>query len=107
MEKTKVDITVRNQTYPVITTDDPDALRILGADVDRRVNEIMDNAGNISLNQALVLVALDLADEINKQKDVADGYKNQLADYLRDAERAMTERDKYKRELEKLKKNKA
>lgn len=103
MEKTKVDITVRNQQYSVITTDDPEKLKKYAADIDEKINEIMLNT-KISLNQALVLVALELSEEVNNQQAVADHYKNQIGDYLQDAERAMIERDKYKRELEKLKK---
>ena len=106
MNKVKVDITVRNQTYSVITTDDPAILQKYAEDIDNRVNDIMMNT-KISLNQALVLVALDLSDEINKQKETAEGYKTQIGDYLQDAERAMIERDKYKRELEKIRKAKA
>lgn len=103
MEKNKVDITIRSQKYSIITGEAPENLIALAQDLDGKLSEILDNS-RLSLNQALVLVALDLANESKKNVALAESFKAQIADYLEDAENAKTERDKYKRELDKLKK---
>ncbi len=101
MEKTKVEITVRNQNYTIVTDDAPEKVLALANELNRRLNPLMDT-GRVTLTQALVLTALDLADEATAQKALAEKYKSEIGDYLEDAERAMTERDRYKRENDKL-----
>ena len=101
MEKSKVEITVRNQNYTIITDDAPEKVLALANGLNTMLDGIMDS-GKVTLTQALVLAALDLADKAKTYKTLSDKYKSEIADYLEDAERAMTERDRYKRENEKL-----
>ena len=102
MEKSKVEITVRNQNYTIITDDAPEKVLALANGLNTMLDGIMDS-GKVTLTQALVLAALDLADKAKTYKTLSDKYKSEIADYLEDAERAMTERDRFKRENEKLK----
>ena len=78
----------------------------LATQIDDRLSEIMAD-GRLSLTQALVLVSLDLANNVQKQAELTEKYKSEIADYLNDAANAMSERDKYKRELDKLKSKQA
>ena len=102
MEKTKVEITVRNQNYTILTDDAPEKVLALANGLNAMLDGIMES-GKVTLTQALVLAALDLADKAKTYKTLADKYKSEIADYLEDAERAMTERDRFKRENDKLK----
>ena len=102
MEKSKVEINIHNQTYTILTDDAPEKVLALAKGLNTMLDNIM-GSGKVSLTQALVLCALDLADKAKTFKTQADKYKSEIADYLEDAERAMTERDRYKRENEKLK----
>ena len=101
MEKSKVEITVRNQNYTIITDDAPEKVIALANGLNKLLDSIMDS-GKVTVTQALVLAALDLADKAKTYKELSDKYKTEIADYLEDAERAMTERDRYKRENDKL-----
>ena len=102
MEKSKVEITIRNQNFTILTDDAPEKVLALAKGLNTMLDGMM-ASGKLSLTQALVLCALDLADKAKTYKSQADKFKNEIADYLEDAERAMTERDRYKRENEKLK----
>ena len=102
MDKQKVEITIRNQSFTILTDDAPEKVLALAKGLNTMLDGLM-ASGKLSLTQALVLCALDLADKAKTYKTQADKYKNEIADYLEDAERAMTERDRYKRENEKLK----
>ena len=104
MDKQKVEITIRNQNYMILTDDEPDKVLALARGLNKMLDDLM-ASGKISLTQALVLCALDLADKAKTYKTLSDKYKSEIGDYLQDAERAMTERDQYKRENEKLRKN--
>ena len=101
MDKKKVEITVRGAAYTILTDGDPAEVLSLAAVLNETLENIMGN-GRVSLNQGLVLAALDFAEKAKRAGNLAEKYKNEIADYLEDAERAMTERDRYKRENEKL-----
>lgn len=102
MEKSKIEIVIRNQPYTILTDDAPEKVLALANGLNTMLDSIM-ASGRVTLNQALVLAALDLADKAKTYKTLAEKYKGEIADYLQDAERAMTERDRYKRENDKLK----
>ena len=101
MDKRKVEITIRNQNYTIVTDEEPEKVKALANGINTMLGSVMES-GKITLTQALVLVSLDLAEKAKAFKEQSDKYKSQIADYLEDAERAMTERDRYKRENEKL-----
>ena len=103
MEKNKVDITIKNQIYTVISDESPADIRLLADVVDKKVTEIMAASSKISLTQALVLVSLDLANGMKKSADVVAKYKSDMAGYLEDVEKVTIERDRLKRELDKIK----
>ncbi len=102
MEKNKVEITVRNQNYTIISDEPAENIYALANELNTALDEIM-SSGRITLTQGLILACMDFASEAKKQGALAEKYKAEISDYLEDAEKAMTERDKYKRELEKLK----
>lgn len=101
-EKNRVEINVGNQHYTILSEEPAEKIETLAAQIDERLKEIMENS-RLSLTQALVLVSLDLANNVQKQAELTEKYKSEIADYLNDAANAMSERDKYKRELDKLK----
>ena len=101
-QKNKVEITVGKQNFTILTEEPAEQTEALAAQIDERLSEIMANS-RLSLTQALVLVALDLANNVSKQAELTEKYKSEIADYLNDAANAMSERDKYKRELDRLK----
>ena len=103
MEKNKVSITIRNQQYTVISEESPEDIKLLSEVVDKKLSEIMGAGGRISLTEALLLVSLDLANGMKKSADIISKYKSEMAGYLEDVEKATIERDKYKRELDKIK----
>lgn len=103
MEKNKVTITVRNQKYTVISSEAPEVVKALADTVDSKVASLMGFGSKLSLNEALVLTALDLANEIKETEKTVSKLRSEMAGYLEDVEKVMIERDKLKRELEKLK----
>lgn len=102
MEKTKVEIFVKGQSYTIISDEPADRIRSLAEEINAKL-DLLTESGKITATQAYILALLDYASESRENEALAEKYKAQLGDYLEDAEKAMTERDKYKRELEKLK----
>lgn len=100
--KNRVEINIGNQHYTILSDEPAEKIEALAGQINDRLNEMM-QAPRLSLTQALVLVSLDLANNVQKQAELTEKYKSEIADYLNDAANAMSERDKYKRELDKLK----
>ena len=103
MEKNKVEISVGNQKYTIVSTEAPEDIKALASTVDKKLSALMGHGSRLSLTEALVLVSLDIANELKAQESTVRKLRGEMADYLEDAEKAMIERDKYKRELDKLK----
>ena len=102
MDKQKVNITVRGQSYSILTDEEPERVLALSNDLNQKLDAIMDS-GRVSLTQGLILAALDYAEQAKRFGAEAQKYRSEIADYLEDAENAMTERDRLKRENDKLK----
>ncbi len=100
--KNRVEINIGNQHYTILSDEPAEKIEALAGQINDRLNEMMQDP-RLSLTQALVLVSLDLANNVQKQAELTEKYKSEIADYLNDAANAMSERDKYKRELDKLK----
>ena len=101
-QKNKVIINIGSQQYTILSDEPAEKIEGLAAQIDTRLKEIMESS-TLSLTQALVLVSLDLANNVSKQAELAEKYKSEISDYLNDAANAMSERDKYNRELDRLK----
>ncbi|MBQ6809309.1 MAG: cell division protein ZapA [Clostridia bacterium] len=76
---------------------------MIATEVDRRVKEITSVNPSISLTNAALLVAMDLADELFKLETGTDNMRAQLKDYLDDTTKALAERDEARRMAERLK----
>ena len=70
-EKNKVEITVGNQHYTILSDEPTEKIEGLASQINDRLNELMAD-GRLSLTQALVLVALDLANNVSRQAELTD-----------------------------------
>lgn len=99
----KVKLTIRGSNYIINTDESVEYTEELGRRIDERMNEIMKGSFFVTATQAAVLVALEMADELTKSEKTVENFRSQIKDYLEDAAKAKTERDYYKRELERVK----
>ena len=74
----------------------------LAKELDSKITAIL-KGSRVSVTQAAILVALQYADDAGKNSGNADNLRAQLKSYLEDAAQAKSERDFYKRELERIK----
>lgn len=102
MEKNKVSITIGNQKYTVLSSETPDDIKVLADSVDEKLTSLL-SSSRISFTEALVLTALDFANEAREHEKEVTRLRKDMAAYLEDVEKVTIERDKYKRELDKIK----
>lgn len=102
MEKNKVRVTIAGITYSLLTDETAEYTTELAAEVDAKLAEMQGANPFMSTNQAAVVLAIEFADKAKKAEQTAEGYREQIKDYLKDASEAQTERDFYKRELDRV-----
>ena len=104
MDKNTVKITIGGMNYSVITDNEPQYTEDLAAEIDAKLSEILGSNKSLTINQAVVLLALEYADKYKKCADEGEALKERLRSCLSDAAEAKTERDALRRENERLKK---
>ena len=86
----------------IVSDESAEYMSELAHEIDLKMAEILRGA-RVSTTQAAVLVALQYADEAKKNSGTTDNLRLQLKEYLEDAAKAKSERDFYKRELDRIK----
>lgn len=99
----KVKLTICGINYFINTDESVEYTESLGKKIDERMAQILKSGTLVTMTQAAVLVALEMADELSKSENNVDNFRSQIKDYLEDAAKAKSERDYYKRELERYK----
>lgn len=102
MERNRVRVTIAGVNYSLITDESVEYTNEIAAEIDGKMKELQGANPFMSTNQAAVLVAIEFADKARKAEQTSEGYRAQIKDYLKDASEAQTERDFYKRELDRV-----
>ncbi len=102
MEKKVHKLIIAGEEYRIVSDESAEYMQNLARELDVKITSIT-KASRVSTTQAAVLVALQYADDAQKNSGSADTLRSQLKEYLEDAAQAKSERDFYKRELERAK----
>lgn len=100
----KVTVQIRGMKYPIRTHEDPAYVAGLAHKLDENLNELMRGPQAVSLNEALILIAMNYIDAAQKAERNTDNLRAQVAEYLEDAAKARLEASEARRELAKLEK---
>lgn len=103
MNNNKVKLTICGVNYYINTDEGVEYTEELGKKIDERMSQILKSGSFITVTQAAVLTSLELADCLVKCEKDNENFRTQIRDYLEDAGKAKSERDYYKRELERIK----
>ena len=99
----RVKLEIRGINYDINTDESPEYTEELAKEIDERLAQILKGGSFISMTQAAVLVALEKADAAYKGNQEIESLKIQVKEYLEESAKAKSERDYYKRELERIK----
>ena len=102
MDKKLHKLRIAGEEYRIVSDESSEYMQELAHEVDAKMTTIL-RGSRVSTTQAAILVALQYADDALKNSGSADSLRSQLKAYLEDAAQAKSERDFYKRELERLK----
>ncbi len=102
MEKQVHKLHIAGEEYRIVSDESTEYMQNLARELDEKMKTVL-RGSRVSTTQAAILVALQYADEATKNSGNADTLRSQLKAYLEDAAQAKSERDFYKRELERIK----
>lgn len=102
MEKKVHKLIIAGEEYRIVSDESYEYMQELARELDIKMASVL-KGNRISTTQAAILVALQYADDAAKNSGSADTLRAQLKSYLEDAAQAKSERDFYKRELERIK----
>ena len=94
----RVTMTICGMEYTLVAEEDAAYMEKVGAMVDGEMRQLMDGA-HMSRDNAAVLAAVNLADELCKAQENADNLRRQLKTYLDEASRAKNEAAELRRKL--------
>ena len=95
----RVTMTICGTEYTLVAEEDAAYMEKVGAMVDGEMRQLMDGA-HMSRDNAAVLAAVNLADELCKAQENADNLRRQLKTYLDEASRAKNEAAELRRKLQ-------
>ena len=72
MKKKNVKITIAGINYFINTDETKEYTQKLGKMIDERITKILTSSSFVTMNQAAILVALELADEIEKGRPASE-----------------------------------
>ena len=102
----KVTLNICGTNYVVTTDETPGYMQELGAQLDARIRNVMNNNERTSLVMATVMTALMQADEAKKAAQTADNLRKQMKSFFDDNNRSRNEMESLRREVALLKREK-
>jgi len=104
--KNRVTVTIANQEYTLVATEDAAYMEKVAHHVDAKLREVLEGS-KVSTTEAAVLAALNVADEYFKEVEAAENLRGQLKEYLEEATDLKMQLSEAKREIFKLQNKKS
>ncbi|MBE6821837.1 MAG: cell division protein ZapA [Ruminococcaceae bacterium] len=104
MSKNKIKLNICGSEFVISSEDTESYIRSVGDEVEQAIEDITSRNEHISVSMAAMLAALNYCDEAHKAARAADNLRSQIKDYLEDSNRARTEAEESKKEIDRLKK---
>jgi len=80
-EKNTVIVKIYNQELKLRTTESPDYVREVARYVDAKIYEVVDSSAGIPSSKLIILAALNIADELFKEKEKLENLTRKLEEH--------------------------
>jgi len=97
----RITMSICGEDYTFVAEEAPSYMQKVGAHVNDKMEELLASA-KVGRTDAAVLTAVNIADELYKEREASEGLRRQLKQYLDEANRAKNEVSELKREIFKL-----
>ena len=102
MGKNRVRLVIGGSEYVITSDDDESYITEVAEEVDRAMDQLMQDSSRVSTTMAAVLTALDYCDKYKKESLGSGNLRGQMKDYLEDSSRTRMELDEARREISRL-----
>ena len=97
----RVTVSICGEEYTLVAEEAPSYMQKIGSYVDGKLTELIESA-KVGRSDAAVLTAVNIADELFKEREAAEILRAQVKEYIDEATKARNEASELKRELFKL-----
>lgn len=97
----RVTVSICGEEYTLVAEEAPSYIQKVGGYVDAKLSELLANT-KIARGDAAVLAAVNVADELFKERETTEALRAKVKEYIDEAARARNEASELKRELFKL-----
>ncbi len=98
----RVTVTIADQKYTLLAAESQEYMDQVAALVDGQLRETLRGGGKLSLMEAAVLTAMNLADDFLKEQESANNLRRQIKETLEESAKLKLELSEAKREIFKL-----
>lgn len=98
--KNRVKLMIAGCEISVLSEDNENYMREIGAFVDEHIRKSMENTPSMSITLAAIIAALDFCDDANKERHSSDNLRSQIKTYFDDATHAREELQEEKKNEE-------
>ena len=98
--RNKIVVTIGGRDYTMVAVEDEEYVRKCAEHVDQQLKQV--SSGRLSLADAAVLAAMNVADEYFKEQQAGENLRRQVKENLEEANRLKLELSEAKREIFKL-----
>ena len=101
----RITVSICDEEYTFVAEEAPSYMQKVGAYVGTKMDEMLTGA-KVGRTDAAVLTAVNITDELFKEREAGDALRRQLKQYLDEASQAKNEVSELKREIFKLQQQK-
>ena len=101
--KNRITVTIGSRDYTLIAQEEEAYVRKVASHVEEKMEDMM-RSSRLSVTDAAVLTALNIADDYFKMAETSENLRTQLKEYLEEASKMKLELSEAKRALFKLQK---
>ena len=94
----RVTVSICGEEYTLVAEEAPSYMQKIGKYVDEKLSEMM-NTTKVGRSDASVLTAINIADELFKERDASEALRAQLKQYMEESNKSKNEISELKREL--------
>ena len=99
----RIKVTICGKEYSLKTAENASYVLNLAAELERKINDMVNSGNGVSVQTAAILIALSAMDDANKANQSVDNIRTQIKQYVDEAAKAMLERDEAIKDKESLK----
>ena len=101
----RVVVSICGEEYTFVAEESASYMQKVGSYVSDKMNEVL-NSAKVGRTDAAVLTAVNITDELLKEREAGDALRRQVKQYLDEASQAKNEVSELKREIFKLQQQK-